>query len=154
MLQSLKGGYCVTEAFPTSDMPMTVTWGDSDPAGISYYARTFDWFTNGRLDFLRAYGMPYMETFHAQGIALVCLHADCDYKKMVRPGDKLTLETLLTNLTRTRITFTYRVFNEDGELTQEGVTRLAFTDTNAQPFNLKRRFPELWKQLTDVWQMQ
>lgn len=38
-------------------MEMIVTWGDCDPAGISYYAKNFDWFTNGRmqlLDFIKS----------------------------------------------------------------------------------------------------
>jgi len=142
------------DAYPKSEMNMTVTWGDSDPAGISYYAKTFDWFTNGRLHFLSFYGIPYMETFHHQGIALVCLHADCDYKKMVRPEEHLTVQTLLTELTRTRMTFTYRIFDANEQLVQEGITRLVYTDENGKPFNIEKRNPALWQQLTNIWKME
>lgn len=142
------------DAYPKSEMNMTVTWGDSDSAGISYYAKTFDWFTNGRLHFLNFYGIPYMETFHHQGIALVCLHADCDYKKMVRPEEHLTVQTLLTELTRTRMTFTYRIFDANEQLVQEGITRLVYTDENGKPFNIEKRNPALWQQLTNIWKME
>ncbi len=130
---------------------MTVTWGDCDAAGISYYARTFDWFTNARMHFLACYRFPYMDTFHSQGISLVCLTAECQYKKMVRPDDKLAVRTTLAELTRTRMTFVYRIFKADGELAAEGRTTHACTDHEGNAFNLKKRFPELWRQLTDTW---
>jgi len=144
---------CLTDSFPVVDFEMRVTWGDSDPAGISYYARTFDWFTNGRMNFFRSYGFPYMETFHDKGIALINLHADCDYKKMVTPGDKIFIRTSLTDFSRTRMTFTYQVLTEDGKLAEEGKTLHAFTDTAGKPFNLSKRFPELWDQMIEKWKM-
>lgn len=139
----------MVDSYPSSDMDMTVTWGDSDPAGISYYARTFDWFTNGRMQFMSCYGFPYMETFHRHGIALVCLTANCDYKKMLRPSDQITVRTFLTKLTRTRLTFTYRIFKSNGELAAEGETKHTFADDYGNPFNFNKRFPQLWEQLTD-----
>lgn len=147
------GGGFLADSFPVVDLEMRVTWGDSDPAGISYYARTFDWFTNGRMNFFRSYGFPYMETFHGQGIALINLHADCDYKKMVRPGEKIFIRTSLTDLSRTRMTFTYQVIKEDGPLAEEGKTLHAFTDFDGKPFNLKKRFPVLWEQMVNEWEM-
>jgi acyl-CoA thioester hydrolase len=132
-------------------MDMMVTWGDCDAAGISYYARTFDWFTNGRLQFLASFQFPYMKTFHYRGISLVCLTADCQYKKMLRPEDKITVRTSLTSLTRTRMTFTYLIFKQDGELAAEGKTSHAFVDKEGNPFNLKKRFPKLWQQMMDKW---
>jgi len=141
----------VANTYPKADMKMTVTWGDSDPAGISYYARTFDWFTNARMHFFAEYGFTYMETFHGKGIALVCLHADCDYKKMVRPGEPITVRASLTNFSRTRLAISYQVFNKNGELAEIGETVHAYTDNDGKPFNLKRRHPQLWNELIEKW---
>lgn len=93
-----------------------------------------------------------METFHYQGIALVCLHANCDYKQMVRPEERLTIQTLLTKLTRTRMTFTYHILNEKQELTQTGETQLAFTAMDGKSFNVAKRYPNLWEQLSRIWE--
>ncbi|MDB5085419.1 MAG: hypothetical protein JWN30_2305 [Bacilli bacterium] len=141
----------MTDSHPRSQMEMMVAWGDCDAAGISYYARAFDWFTNGRMQFLDFYEFPYMETFHSKGISLVCLTADCQYKKMLHPQEKITVRTFLTSLTRTRMTHTYQIFKKDGSLAAEGKTSHAYVDHEGIPFNLKKRFPQLWQKLTGRW---
>lgn len=139
------------DVYPWSDMDMTVTWGDCDAAGISYYARSFDWFTNGRMHFLAAEGFPYMETFHHRGISLVCLKADCRYVRMLRPDEPVTVRISLASLTRTRMVFHYRIRKKSGELACEGMTSHACVDNKGHPFNLEKRFPQLWRSLADRW---
>ena len=85
---------------PDFVMEMTVAWGDCDAAGISYYARTFDWFTNARMQLLAAHGFPYMDAFHREGISMVCLTADCKYKKTLRPEEKIAVHASVTELSR------------------------------------------------------
>ncbi|WEG12353.1 acyl-CoA thioesterase [Pullulanibacillus sp. KACC 23026] len=129
------------------DLPMTVTWGDCDAAGISYYAKNFDWFTDARFQFLEHYGFPYMEAFHNQGIYLVCLKAESDYQKMLKPLEKIIVKTSLVSLTRTRMTFSYKLIKENGEVAGEGLTRHAIVSPEGRPFNLQKKFPILWEKL-------
>lgn len=138
-------------SYPSADMNMQVTWGDCDAAGISYYARTFDWFTNARMHFMASYEIPYMPTFHDKGIAMVCLKAECNYRKMVRPEEPITVRTTLTELSRTRLTFEYSIYKQSGELAAEGQTLHTCVDRDGNPFNLKKRFPELWELLLEKW---
>lgn len=132
---------------PCSEMEMLVTWGDCDAAGISYYARYFDWFTNARMQLLREYGFPYMTTFHNNGISLVCLSANCQYKKLVYPDEKVVLHTCLETLNRTKLSFTYQIRKQTGLLVAEGETLHAYVDREGRPFDIKKRFPELWWEL-------
>ena len=132
------------------DLDMIVTWGDCDAAGISYYAKNFDWFTNGRMRLLESYGLPYMSAFFHQGISLVCLTADCQYKKMLRPEERVTLSTWISSLTRSRMAFSYQLYKEGGVLAAEGMTTHAYVDEHGQPVNLEKRHPELWNQLTET----
>jgi acyl-CoA thioester hydrolase len=141
----LKGGVVVMAV--SSDMEMTVKWGDCDAAGISYYAKNFDWFTDARMQLLADYGFPYMETFHHQGISLVCLNAESDYKKMIRPLEKLTIRTSLTLLNRTRMEFTYQIIKENGGIAGQGITSHAYVDDDGKPVNLQKRLPALWDEL-------
>ena len=141
----------MVESYPLSIMEMKVTWGDCDAAGIWYYARVFDWFTNARMKHLVDHGLPYMNTFHDLGIAIVCLKADCEYKKSVRPEDDVRIHTTITTLTRTRLAYQYQIFNKNGDLVAEGVTWHAYVDQEGQAFNLKRRHPELWQRLMQRW---
>ncbi|RUS45058.1 acyl-CoA thioesterase [Cohnella sp. AR92] len=135
---------------PAFDFEMTVTWGDCDAAGIHYYARSFDWFTNARMGLLANYGFPYMAAWHHQGIFLVCLHADCQYRKMLRPEDRIVVRTELAELSRTRMAFDYRIYKEGGILAAEGTTKHAYVDPSGSPFNLERRHPELWASLKEA----
>jgi acyl-CoA thioester hydrolase len=52
-----------------------VRWGDCDAAGIVYYARYFDWFTDGRIALLKQIALPYQQFFHEQGITVVAVEA-------------------------------------------------------------------------------
>ncbi|WP_168735461.1 acyl-CoA thioesterase [Cohnella fermenti] len=140
----------MADAHPRYDMEMSVTWGDCDAAGISYYARTFDWFTNARMGLLAHYGLPYMKEWHQRDIALVCLHADCRYKKMIRPEERIVVRAELAELSRSRMAFTYLVLQEDGVVAAEGQTKHAYVDGRGAPFNLERRQPELWARLAEA----
>jgi acyl-CoA thioester hydrolase len=141
----------LNSVYPGSHLDMTVTWGDCDAAGIHYYARTFDWFTNARMKLLADHGFPYMDTFHGPGISLVCLTADCRFKRMLKPEERIVVRTELAALTRTRLTFEYRIFKQDGQLAAEGSTSHAYVDPKGEPCNLKKRHPELWARMMDRW---
>ncbi|MBB6634932.1 acyl-CoA thioesterase [Cohnella thailandensis] len=140
----------MADTYPLFDLEMMVTWGDCDAAGISYYAKSFDWFTNARMGLLAHYGFPYMPEWHHQGISLVCLHADCQYRKMLRPEERIVVRTELAELTRSRMTFAYRILKEGGALAAEGQTKHAYVDNAGAPFNLERRHPELWARLAEA----
>jgi acyl-CoA thioester hydrolase len=128
-------------------MERTVAWSDGDAAGITYYAKNFEWFTDAYMKLLDKYGFSYMETFHERGLALVCLKADCEYKKMVRPLEKITIHTKLASLSRTRVLFMYQIYNQKGELTAIGRTAHAFVNDRKRPVNLQKSHPTLWRAL-------
>lgn len=128
-------------------MKMTVPWSDCDAAGISYFPKNFEWFTNSYLQLLELHGFPYMETFHHNGLASVCLKADCEYKRMVKPLEKITVHTSLTSLTRTRLQFKYQVIKENGEIASEGFTNHAFVNKDGKPVDLKKQLPAIWENL-------
>ncbi|KLU63549.1 putative esterase [Peptococcaceae bacterium CEB3] len=139
---------------PSSRLEMTIGWGDCDAAGITYYARYFDWFTNGRLHLLRSLDLPYMTTFQYKGISVVGLEASCRYKKLLYPEETVTIETSLSELKRTRMTFSYKVIKETGgELAAEGKTLHAYVDATGKPFDLKKRYPDLWDKLSKLTQL-
>lgn len=132
------------------DLEMIVSWGDCDAAGISYYARYFEWFTNGYMQLLSHYGLPYMNTFYNNGISLVCLKAESQYKKILKPLETITVRTFLTSCTRTRMVFSYKLIKENGDLSAEGKTSHAFVNKNGLPINLKKHFPEIWKTMESI----
>lgn len=131
----------------TERVEFTVRWGDCDAAGITYYVKYFDWFTDGRIALLESVGLPYIDTFHKQKIELVVIDAFCRYRLSLRPSERIYLETSIVSLSRTRITFTYRILKEDNTVAAEGSTNHAFVDERGKPFNLAKKHPELWNEI-------
>lgn len=129
-------------------LAMKVRWGDCDAAGIVYYIKYFDWFSDGRIELFERIGLPYRTTFHERGIELVAIEAGCRYKHSLQPEEKILLETRLTKLTRSRLEFRYQVFRqEDGLLAAEGMTAHAYVDRRGKPFDVKKRHPALWEEI-------
>jgi acyl-CoA thioester hydrolase len=92
-----------------------------------------------------------MDTFHRAGISMVCLTADCAYKKTLVPEEKIAVHASVTELTRARLAFGYRVYKLNGQLAAEGSTTHAYLDNDGNPFNLRKRHPPLWERLTANW---
>jgi len=139
------------DEYPRCRLQMTVSWGDCDAAGITYYARYFDWFTNGRMQLLKNYGLPYMSTFHRRNINMVALEAGCRYSRSLYPEETVELETILVTLTRTRIRFEYMIHKDDGSVAARGFTVHACVDERGKPFDLKKRYPELWEKMNSLF---
>lgn len=128
-------------------MELRVRYGETDQMGVAYYANYFDWFTEARTALMRDGGMPYKE-IEAQQIFLPVREAHCEYLRPVRYDDQLRLITQVTRLTPVRFEFHYTLMKAGyDEPCAVGWTKHAFVDHTGQPFNLKKRFPEIWERL-------
>lgn len=134
----------------TCAQEMEVRWGDCDAAGIVYYAKYFDWFTDGRIALLKQIGLPYQKFFHEQGIVVVVIEASCRYRKNLRSEEKYMLSTTFTKLGRTRMVYDYLITKpEDQSVVAEGRTVHAYIDETGKPFDIKKRRPDLWEKLLE-----
>ena len=134
----------------SNEQEMEVRWGDCDAAGIVYYAKYFDLFTDGRVALLKKVGLPYQQFFHEQGIVVVAVEATSRYRKNLKPEEKYILSTRLAHLGRTRMIFEYVITkHEDQSVATEGRTVHTFVDDTGKPFDLKKRRPDLWAKLEE-----
>lgn len=123
---------------------LEVRWGECDPAGIVYHPNYLDWFSVARMRLLADNGAPYMRHFHDNGVVLVVLTANCQFRKVLRAEDRVKVTATLVGLTRTRMAVEYMVHDEGGNLCVEGKTTHAFVDMKQRPVNVARRSPALW----------
>lgn len=129
---------------------------DVDSMGFVYYGVYADWFTRGRIELLRSYGLRYA-TLEADGLFLPVLKLECTYKAPVRLDEQVELVTEAALCTRTRLSFIYRVSRIDEEddegrkvLCATGRTDHAFIDGRRRPIDVAKRFPHVWSVL-EVW---
>jgi acyl-CoA thioester hydrolase len=139
----------VTDGTVTTEL--RVRYAETDAMGVVYYANYLVWFELGRTDWIRARGVTYRE-FEEQGILLPVVQVSCAYKSSAHYDDLVCIATTVTELTRTRVTFGYRVIRQAPEpamLLAEGRTEHVFL-TRAGRLTRLDRHPHLWAALAAV----
>jgi acyl-CoA thioester hydrolase len=115
-----------------------VRFGDTDLMGITHHAVYLSYFEAGRVEYLHRRGIAYTD-WTRFGVHLPVIEAQVRYRKPTRFDERLVVETRLTELTRVKVRFEYRLLREtpDAELVAEGYTLLACVDDAQIP----RRIP-------------
>jgi acyl-CoA thioester hydrolase len=89
-----------------------VIYGDTDQAGIVYYANYLRYFEAGRTEFIRAKGLRYRDFQDRFGLLLPVAEARVAYRAPARYDDLLTVETTLAEASRASARFEYRIVRE------------------------------------------
>ena len=89
-------------------------YADTDKMGIVYHASYLRYMELGRVEFIRASGMPYTE-MEKLGLALPLTDIAVQYLAPARYDDVLSIEVGLSLLTRVRVHFDYRFVVEGRE---------------------------------------
>jgi len=108
-----------------SETKVRVRYADTDQMKIVYYGKYFEYFEQGRSDFLRQIGVPYSE-MEQRGYLLPVIEAHAEYRKSAVFDDELTVKTMVSEVPLARIRITYEVFRHDGKLLVEGYTIHSF----------------------------
>lgn len=90
----------------------SVRYCETDQMGVANHSRYFDWYSEGRVQWLRELGFLYSE-WEKSGIVLPVVHLDGKYKLSAYFQQDLKLVTKMIKLTRKSIKFSYELFHED-----------------------------------------
>ena len=104
-----------------------VRFQDVDAAGIVFYARAFDFFHDAYVSFLRARGAPLEEAVRDRSWVAPLRHAEADYLRPLRFGDRIRVAIVNVALEETEYTVAYRI-DVDGEPACAGRTRHVAVD--------------------------
>ena len=130
----------------THQTEMNVRFNEADPLGIVWHGHYLRYFEDGREDFGKTYGLSYLD-FYQQGIAVPVVSVDCQYKKPLRYGDHMIIETTCVQVTSAKLRFEYKIFDAaTRSLAALGSTIQVFVD--AKTFELQLTTPdffEAWK---------
>jgi acyl-CoA thioester hydrolase len=95
-----------------------------------YYGKYFEYFEQGRSDFLRALGLPYSK-LEQQGFFLPVIEAHAVYKRAARYDDLLSITTTLSQMPAARIRLDYSVVREgEKDILAEGYTVHSFVHSS------------------------
>jgi acyl-CoA thioester hydrolase len=129
---------------PVHTTSCRVLYGDTDAAGVVYYANYLRYFEKGRTEYMRDLALTTYREIEGQGLVLPVIECYSRYKAPAAYDDLLTIETSLTELKNVSCRFNYRIYRKDDDgsrtLLARGYTVHASVDQNGR---LTRLPPQL-----------
>jgi len=87
-----------------------VRFSEVDSLGIVWHGHYLQYFEDGREAFGKKYGMGYLD-FYSHGYVVPIVNSQCNYKRFLRYGDRIVIETTFIPCASAKINFEYRLIN-------------------------------------------
>ncbi|HOZ95960.1 MAG TPA: acyl-CoA thioesterase [Niabella sp.] len=129
-----------------------IRFNEADPLGIVWHGHYIRYFEDGREAFGKKYGIGYMD-FIKQNVVVPIVHTECNYKRSLRFGDSVMVESIYKPTEAAKIVFDYKLYNvADGLLVATGTTTQVFLEKESQTLLLNNPvFFEEWKKSHGVF---
>ncbi|MBS1933242.1 MAG: acyl-CoA thioesterase [Bacteroidetes bacterium] len=123
-----------------------VRFNEADPLGIVWHGHYIRYFEDGRESFGEKYALRYLD-FYKKGFVVPVVHVECNFKRSLKYGDKVIVETQYNPCEAAKIKFSYRLFNAaTKELVATGSSVQVFLEKDNSVLQLTNPdFFEKWK---------
>jgi len=130
----------------SSKTEVLVRFNEADPLGIVWHGHYIRYFEDGREAFGNLYDLGYLEVYKL-GYVIPVVSVQCDYKRSLRYGDRVIVETKFIPTDAAKLKFTYRLYNAaTGELVATGSSVQVFLSKEDSVLQLSNPpFFEEWK---------
>jgi acyl-CoA thioester hydrolase len=130
----------------SSRTEVLVRFNEADPLGIVWHGHYIRYFEDGREAFGIMHGLGYLEVYKL-GFVIPVVSVQCDFKRSLRYGDRVIVETKYIPSEAAKLKFTYRLFNAaTGELVATGSSVQVFLNKEDSVLQLSNPpFFEEWK---------
>ena len=113
-------------------MDIRIYYEDTDCGGMVYYANYLKYFERARTQYLEERGLS-VAGFMKEGTMFVVVHAGVDYRSPARYGDRLIIDTIVSDVTAASFSFSHVIRERESQrVVVEGSARLAATDGNGK----------------------
>ncbi|MCX7600532.1 MAG: acyl-CoA thioesterase [Meiothermus sp.] len=102
-------------------LPLTVRYAETDAMGVVHHSSYVVWLEAARVEWLEQIGLPYPQ-IEAQGLAFAVIELGLIYRNPARFGDRVEVETWLSQASSRTLRYEYRVWRGE-TLLAEGFTR-------------------------------
>jgi acyl-CoA thioester hydrolase len=128
-----------------SSKEIEVRFNELDPLDVVWHGNFIKYFEDGREDFGRKHGISYTD-LKKEGIMAPIVSVKCDYKRFVKYGEKLLVETTFIDNPAAKIILQYKIMQkETREIVAEGSTIQVFTDHKGELLLVPPTFAIEWK---------
>ena len=124
-----------------------VKFSEADPLGIVWHGHFIRYFEDGREAFGAAYGLRYLDLFR-KDIVVPIIHIDCNYRRILRYGHTIRLETTYVDTPAAKLLFDYTITDlHTGERVANGNSVQVFMDRQSLELMLTLpSFMTAWKE--------
>mgnify|MGYP001233732403 CR=1 FL=1 len=135
----------------SSRTEIQVRFNEADPLGIVWHGHYIRYFEDGREDFGNIHGLCYLDVYR-QGFVIPVVSVQCDFKKSLRYGDRVIVESKYIPTESAKMKFNYRLFNAaTNELVATGSSVQVFLSKEDSVLQLANPpFFEDWKRKHDM----
>ena len=117
-----------------------VQYYETDRMGITHHSNYVRWMEEARTLFLREIGWPY-ERIEEEGIVSPVTSLSCEYKATSTFADEISIEITVKGVKSARLSFEYRMLNQDGTIVCTAVSEHSFMSKGGKFVNLKLDYP-------------
>lgn len=123
-----------------------VRFNEADPLGIVWHGHYIRYFEDGREAFGKMHGLSYLDVFK-KGFVIPVVEVNCHYKKSLKYGDTILVETIFIPSESAKMKFNYRIFNKaTNQIVATGNSIQVFLDKENQILQLNTpEFFNDWK---------
>ncbi|WP_343701846.1 acyl-CoA thioesterase [Chitinophaga sp.] len=115
---------------------VVIRFNEADPLGIVWHGHYIRYFEDGRESFGAKYRLRYLDIFD-HGFTVPVVNVECNYKKPLRYGDTVVIETRYVNTEAAKIRFEYTLYNKaTQEVVCTGASVQVFLDKEASMLQL------------------
>jgi len=94
-------------------LPLTVRFGECDPAGIVYMPRILHYFHVAMEElFAAAVGQPYAKLVAAEGLGFPSVHVEADFRRPLAHGDQLEIGARIERVGESSCAFAFAIRGE------------------------------------------
>lgn len=109
--------------------------------GVVYHANYLVWLEVGRVELVRAHGIPYKRLEESEGLFLGVIEVNCRYLYPARYDQEILIDTCVTKSTPRMIEFAYELRPaEGGRLLVEASTRHLWLNREMRPARLPAHY--------------
>ncbi|GEM84398.1 acyl-CoA thioesterase [Meiothermus hypogaeus] len=105
----------------TVRLPIAVRYAETDAMGVVHHSSYVVWLEAARVEWLEQIGLPYTQ-IEVQGLAFAVIELGLTYRNPARFGDRVEVETWLSEASSRTLRYQYRVWRSE-TLLAEGFTR-------------------------------
>lgn len=123
-----------------------VRFNEADPLGIVWHGHYIRYFEDGREAFGQMHGLSYLDVYK-QGFVIPIVSVHCNFKRSLKYGDTVVIETKFIPSEAAKMKFNYRLTNAaTGEVVATGSSVQVFLDKETSTLQLANPpFFEAWK---------